>query len=148
MKFEITCEMMKNQKQASPVATNESLLVVQDKQQNPLFFSIGDDSQLYLIKTDPNSKTSGNSSVNLLSLGGITADFTAAVSVGVNQVITGFFFFVIFINNPYKRMQKAESPLHLLPERMAIVEQQFLQQHYSTVMSLISTNGPPASRIT
>jgi hypothetical protein len=80
---------MQNQKQASPIASNQSLLVVQDSASNPLFFSIGDDGRLYLIKTDPTSKTGGFTRVDLLSAGGAaTADFATVMSVGVTQVIS------------------------------------------------------------
>src|SRR5579885_1402598 len=53
----VSCELMKNQQQASPIEPTKNILVVQDSNGKPMIFTIGTDEKFHLIKYDESSAT-------------------------------------------------------------------------------------------
>lgn len=71
-------ELMVNYQSSMPVAPGHRIAAVQDRDGNPMLFSIGSDSLFYLIARDPQSPTGW-------SQRDLTAGLGAAVAFGVTQ---------------------------------------------------------------
>jgi hypothetical protein len=53
----VSCELMKNQRRASPVNSSRNIAVVRDSQGQPMIFTIGTDQEFHLLKYDNGSAT-------------------------------------------------------------------------------------------
>jgi hypothetical protein len=71
LSLSVSCELMHNQLPGSPVEPTTDISVVQDKDGQPMIFTIGSDSKLRLIRVDPGS-ANGFASIDL------TAGFTGS----------------------------------------------------------------------
>ncbi len=92
----VSCELMKNQQQASPIEPTKNILVVQDSNGKPMIFTIGTDEKFHLIKYDESSAT-GWTVVDLSA--GFTG-YAAAKVFEVTQDIKGRISVVLAVSKP------------------------------------------------